>query len=270
MQEWSCQSSKGKWIMEKIVIAPQIVVYKNILKDVSAIIDMIDSGNEVQWEKWYENGSRSSLDFNRASGEDSSPAKDICDAFDYVAKDYIEEFSGENGIWPSFIKNWESTNLNKDYYQIDFFKYNHLMFKNMKWESDLLMGYHVDEFDVDGVFKQHKNIVTINFYLNDNYEGGEICAYNKDLDISYRYKPMAGDAVVMPSSSPFFHAVKPFYSNDRYFLRLFVTYDQGEDAVNNYGEFYSQEHHVGHEGEKDFIDKDFQFLKVNVKEIEVK
>ena len=257
--------------MEKMVIAPQIVVYKNMLKDVAAIIDMIDSGNEIKWEKWYENGFRSSADFNKSSGEESSPLRDICEAFDYVSKDYMQDYKADKGVWPSFIKNWSSYALNKDIYQIDFFKYSHLAFKNMKWDSDLLMGYHVDEFEVDGVFKRQKNIVTINFYLNDDYEGGEICAYNKDLDISYRYKPVAGDAVVMPSASPFFHAVKPFYTKDRYFLRLFITYDQGDNLVySNYGESYSQEHHVGHEGEKDFIDKDFQFLKVNVKEIEVK
>ena len=256
-------------MIEKIVVAPQIVVYKNALSNSSSIIDMIESADEVQWETWYENGWRSSVDFNRSTGEESSPIKDICDAFDYVAKDYMDQYSGDKGIWPSFIKNWNSTNLNKDEYKIDFFKYSHLAFKDMQWDSDLLMGYHVDEFSVDGVFKKQKNIVTINFYLNDDYEGGEICAYNKELDISYRYKPVAGDAVIMPSASPFFHAVKPFYKKDRYFLRLFITYN--DDSIDdNYGEFYSEDHHVGHENEKEFIDKDFQFLNVNVKEIEVK
>ena len=257
-------------MIEKLVISPQIVVYKNALSNSKSIIDMLESNDEVKWQDWYENGWRSSVEFNRLTGEESSPVKEICDAFDYVAKDYMKDYEGGEGTWPTFIRNWNNTNLNQNIYQVDFFKYSHLSFKNMKWDSDLLMGYHVDEFEVDGVFKKQKNIVTINFYLNDDYEGGEICAYNKDLDISYRYKPVAGDAVVMPSASPFFHAVKPFYLKDRYFLRLFITYNQGEDVENNYGEFYSEKHHVGHVGEKEFIDKDFQFLKVNIKEIEVK
>jgi hypothetical protein len=257
-------------MIEKLVIAPQIIVYKNALSNSRSIIDMIESADEVKWETWYENGWRSSVDFDKTKGEESSPIQDICNAFDYVANDYMSDYSGDRGVWPTFIKNWDSTNLNQDNYKIDFFKYSHLSFENMKWESDLLMKYHVDEFDADGVFKKYKNIVTINFYLNDDYEGGEICAYNKDLNVSYRYKPVAGDAVVMPSASPFFHAVKPFYIKDRYFLRLFITYDQGEDVANNYGDFYSEEHHVGHQAEKDFIDKDFQFLNVNIKEVEVR
>ena len=259
---------------KKIIISPQIVVYKNILKNSNSIIDLLESADDndsnPKWKDWYENGWRSSANLNRLDSNKSIEIEKICDAFDYICKDYMEEFSKEKGKWPDFIKDWDSINLNQSNYQIDFFRYNNLKFKNMDWKSDLLMDYHVDEFSVEGVNKKEKNIVTVNFYLNDNYSGGEICAYDDDLKISYRYKPEVGDAVVMPSSAPFFHAVKPFYLADRYFLRMLLTYE--DNLINGQAEpndFYSEKHHVAHLNEKEFIDKNLQFLKVGVKEVEV-
>jgi hypothetical protein len=262
-------------MIEKIIISPQIVVYKNILKNNKSILDMLQSKDNdlVKWDTWYENGWRSSIDFKSLEKKDSenfSEIKAICEAFDYIHEDYIKEYSGSNGIWPNFIKDWNNVNISNSDYKIDFFRYNYLKFKDMNWDSDLLMNYHVDEFSIDGVVKEENKIITINFYLNDDYEGGEICAYNKDLDISYRYKPVAGDAVVMPSSAPFFHAVKPFYLTDRYFLRLFITYkDSISNESNNNSDYFSKNHYVSDLNEKEFIDNDYQFLNVLVKEVEV-
>ena len=254
-------------MIEKIIISPQIVVYKNIFKSSLPLIDFLNSKNkkilDAEWKDWYDNGWRASINFDEIEKSDLDEygyVKEMADAFDYISKDYMNDYSKENGIWPSFIKDWNSINLNN--HNIDFFKYN-------LWDSDFLMDYHVDEFDVDGVFKSQKNIVTVNFYLNDNYEGGEICAYNKDLNVSYRYKPVAGDAVVMPSGSPFFHAVKPFYLNDRYFSRIFINYNDTLVDSTKDKDFFSSEHYVGNPDEKKFIDKGFQFLNVDIKEIEV-
>lgn len=261
-------------MIEKIVISPQIVVYKNIFNSSTPLIDFLNSKSKkilnAEWKDWYDNGWRSSINFDEIEKSDLDEykyVKEMADAFDYIAKDYMSDYSKENGIWPSFIKDWNSINLNN--HNIDFFKYNLSHSEGRDWDSDFLMDYHVDEFDVDGVFKSQKNIVTVNFYLNDNYEGGEICAYNKDLNISYRYKPVAGDAVVMPSGSPFFHAVKPFYLNDRYFSRIFINYNDTSVDSTQDKDFFSSEHSVGNPYEKKFIDKGFQFLNVGIKEIQV-
>jgi hypothetical protein len=260
-------------MVEKIIISPQIVVYKNILKNNKSIIDMMDSSSLVAWDTWYDQGWRSFINFeisNEKNNKNFNDINEICKAFDYIQDDYIKQYHGENGIWPNFLTNWDNVNLGQNEYKIDFFKYNHLSFKGIDWEKDLLMNYHVDEFFVDGVVKKEKKIVTVNFYLNDDYEGGEICSYNQDLNVSYRYKPVAGDAVVMPSSSPFFHAVKPFYSKDRYFLRLFITYnDDLVDSSNNNPYYFSNKHYLTNENESKFIDSGNQFFNVSVKEIEV-
>lgn len=262
-------------MIEKIIISPQIVVYKNIFKNSEKLIDFLNSNDKKiitnNWQDWYDNGWRFSVNFDGIQESDSEEylyLKEMCEASDYISKDYMADYAKEKGIWPSFIKDWDSINLNN--HNIDFFRYNLDHSKDRKWDSDFLMNYHVDEFDVDGVFKSQKNIVTINFYLNDDYEGGEICAYNKDLNVSYRYKPVAGDAVVMPSASPFFHAVKPFYLSDRYFSRVFVNYNDTSIDSSSDSSFFSKEHSVGNPYEKKFIDEGFQFLDVNIKEIEVR
>jgi hypothetical protein len=261
-------------MIEKLIVSPQIVVYKNIFKSSKPMVNFLNSKNkeiiDAEWQDWYDNGWRFSLNFDEIKKSDSLEymyLKEMCDAFDYISKDYMECYSKENGIWPSFIKDWDSINLNN--HNLDFFKYNLDQSKDRNWDSDFLMNYHVDEFDVDGSFKSQKNIVTVNFYLNDDYEGGEICAYNKDLNVSYRYKPVAGDAVVMPSSSPFFHAVKPFYLSDRYFSRIFINYNDASLDGSQVDNFFSKEHFVGNQYEKKFIDEGFQFLNVDIKEIEV-
>jgi hypothetical protein len=261
-------------MIEKIIISPQIVVYKNILKNSQVVVDFLNSDDKKivnnSWQDWYDNGWRFSVNFDeieKSELPEYSYLKEMCDAFDYISKDYMLEYSKENGIWPSFIKDWNNVNLNN--HNIDFFRYKLDHSRDRNWDSDFLMNYHVDEFDVDGVFKSQKNIVTVNFYLNDNYDGGEICAYNKDLNLSYRYKPVAGDAVVMPSASPFFHAVKPFYLTDRYFSRIFINYNDSLVDSSVDSDFFSKEHSVGNPYEKKFIDEGFQFLNVNIEEVEV-
>jgi len=50
------------------------------------------------------------------------------------------------------------------------------------------------------------------FYINDDYEGGEICFPDYNLEI----KPEAGSVVFFPSNSKYIHAVKKVIKGDRY------------------------------------------------------
>jgi hypothetical protein len=57
------------------------------------------------------------------------------------------------------------------------------------------------------------------FYVNDDYEGGEL--YFPALD--FEYKPKAGDFITFPSYEKFTHGVKPVLSgSDRYVLAGFA------------------------------------------------
>jgi hypothetical protein len=56
--------------------------------------------------------------------------------------------------------------------------------------------------------------------LNDDYEGGEISFLNEDDSEVVTWRPKAGDVIVFPSGSPFFHGVHPVLSGNRYIVRL--------------------------------------------------
>ena len=162
----------------------------------------------------------------------------------FIREDYLNEF--ENGIWPSFIKDWKLLKDTNKKYWIDVFRYD-VDLQGEVNPSGLMMEYHVDELPVPGEIKSKRHVATVNFYLNNEYGGGEICVYDSTSNNTYMYKPMPGDAVIMPSTEPFYHGVKPFNKSDRYFLRAFIDSEVkneiewekkynialGEDILNN-------------------------------------
>jgi hypothetical protein len=65
-------------------------------------------------------------------------------------------------------------------------------------------------------------------YLNDDYEGGEICFKINDHYISH--KPQAGDVIVFPSRDPYMHGVRKSFGPRRYMIRCFWEFeDKGSD-----------------------------------------
>ena len=74
-----------------------------------------------------------------------------------------------------------------------------------RWDVGSVMGPHND-----GGYEYPNLAFTIVTYLNDDYEGGEICFSEYDIKI----KPKAGSSVMFPAS--FVHEVKPIISGFRY------------------------------------------------------
>jgi hypothetical protein len=225
-------------VVEKIVVAPQIVIYRGIFKDSSGLINTLSQDNPNSlfspMRKWYEQGLR-----KEAEMTDSLYSKDILDPFalieqnylkefmdivHFIQKDYFNQFSGTNGIWPDFIEDWDQLTNPKSLLYVDFFKYDYTKISNNE-TTGILMDYHVDEFLMPNDKKSKRHVITINLYLNDDYSGGEICAYDSVSNKIYSFKPSPGDIVVMPSLDPFYHAVNNTYNADRYFLRTFIDYD---------------------------------------------
>lgn len=62
-------------------------------------------------------------------------------------------------------------------------------------------------------------LLSMVFYLNDDYEGGEICFPRHRIE----YKPKAGEGIVFPSGFPFPHAVKPVTKGRRYAVIAFLS-----------------------------------------------
>ena len=83
-----------------------------------------------------------------------------------------------------------------------------------KYNVDAYMGPHVDSTD-----RTIKNMPTISIviYLNDDYDGGEICFPNQKISI----KPEAGSMIIFPSYEPYIHDPKPVTSGDKYMSPVF-------------------------------------------------
>ena len=60
------------------------------------------------------------------------------------------------------------------------------------------------------------------FYLNDNYEGGEIYFPNQNIEI----KPKPNTLVFFPGTMEYLHGVKPITDGIRYTLTSFWTFDK--------------------------------------------
>lgn len=230
-------------MIDKLIVAPQIVVYKNLLKDSAELLEIINNNDRSdslwpKWETWYEQGENINQLFRRKefiiNDSDSESLKKekiifqkICDIYDFVQKDYLNEFAKEKGMWPTYIKQWDKVWEKLDPFHINIYKYSNELCGTDS-EEGLMLQYHVDEMPEVHDAPRHQ-VVTITFYLNDNYDGGEICFYSEAENKAYRYKPKSGDVTVFPSGAPFYHAVENFSGSDRYFMRIFIPYSADGD-----------------------------------------
>jgi len=99
----------------------------------------------------------------------------------------------------------------------------------VKWTEGMSTGLHADCERPDGSPAFHANFYRLNisalFYVNDNYEGGEIVfpRFNKVV------KPKAGDLILFPSNGPYRHQVNEVIGKqNRYTIPSWHTFDLPE------------------------------------------
>jgi hypothetical protein len=95
-----------------------------------------------------------------------------------------------------------------------------------KYSPGGAMQYHTDFVQEKSHMPGFKFHTTCLFYLNDNYEGGEInfAILNEDKTevlFHYEYKPKEGDLIIFPSGDPFFHGVNIVESGYKYIIRTY-------------------------------------------------
>lgn len=214
-------------------IDDSIWVFKNAIKNSQDFVEHFEKNKE--WRDWYTFGklaegpnfqSVSFQDFptpdqwqnskkhkNTGFGEEHYFDNQIDDLFYYVTKLYIES----NNI---VLDNWYADGWNIAKY-----------ITNLKEHTEYVMMHHTDfqrEFEYN---PDLKFAITTVFYLNDNYDGGEIMFRfldEKDPSVikkDYIYKPSAGDILVFPSGPPHYHGVKAVTSGEKYIIRNYWRYD---------------------------------------------
>jgi hypothetical protein len=77
-------------------------------------------------------------------------------------------------------------------------------------DLDMAMGYHHDD-------SQPHTLSGLVFYINDDYEGGEIHYKEKDI----LWKPIKNSIVFHPSSEEYTHGVKSIITGERYMVTMF-------------------------------------------------
>lgn len=83
---------------------------------------------------------------------------------------------------------------------------SHNPYKILKYNTGGKFDSHMD--DGGGNFRRVSTV----YYLNDDYEGGELCFPQFGIEL----KPKAGDMVIFPSSYVYSHSVNPVISGNRY------------------------------------------------------
>lgn len=101
-----------------------------------------------------------------------------------------------------------------DFYdvKINLFNKNHLHL--VKFEKDFSLDPHVDTLSHEG------NHIASVYYINDDYEGGEINFPDHNLSI----KPKANSLIIFPGNENYLHEVRKIVDKDRYSSSLWFQY----------------------------------------------
>lgn len=215
-------------------ISNGIVLYKNVFNNSQDILSFFkevelyeeDTYVMKKFDVWGNHGIWTEIDsasfhvFRSANGEEETKQKfileKIYEAYTLVKKDFMSKY-GNKDIWP---KHYSKINLFNEGInaKIAFLKYDSNDKKGDKNSPINVNAFHSDVFQQDMDTPGYKLIFTSMIYLNDDYEGGEICFWDGEKIIGY--KPEAGDIIVFPSCEPFYHGVLNTYENDRYAIRV--------------------------------------------------
>jgi hypothetical protein len=255
--------------LEAIEIYPNILVYKNMFKDVSKSYKILtDSLTETEdrffspWTQWsifgdYLNPISPSFSMSGKYGNlknietttdiqenQKNFAIEMMENFHLVTEDYIKRYNidvdlndtsiDEDG---NSVQTWRWTGGTIGKYHVS------------TEDTQVGMRYHSDYMREQGSSPGYKFVITCTIYFNDDYDGGEIdFAMGNKL---VKYKPEAGDLLVFPSGhpdylteegKPYLHGVMPSYNKNKFLSRMYwQKYQRGTD------DWYAKEQEFGKE-----------------------
>ena len=255
--------------IEAIEIYPNILVYKNMFKDISKSYKVLtDSFVESEdrlfspWSQWsifgeYLNpiipgfsmsdktGNLKNIETKTTTQEDQKNfGIEMMENFHIVTEDYIKRFNID--------VDFNAKVLDEDGFEIPLWRWTggtigkyHISTEEQQYR----MTYHSDYIREQGCAPGYKFVITCTIYFNDDYEGGEIDFVMSDKLV--KYKPEAGDLLVFPSGHPeyltedgvpYLHGVMPAYHKHKFLSRMYwQKYEKGNQ------EWYEQENKFGKE-----------------------
>jgi hypothetical protein len=208
-------------------------VFKGAIKNPEDFVNYFNKNKE--WKDWYTFG-------KVADGPNLDSG--IFEEFPTLeewrkAKNYKETVPGEPQYFEAQIEDLfyhatklykESNNISLDNWVEDGWNIAKYI-PNLKDHSDYAMMHHTD-FQREFLYNPGLKFgVTAVFYLNEDYDGGEVMFRFLDehdrsvIKKDYSYKPSAGDILVFPSGPPHYHGVKAVTSGEKYIIRNYWRYD---------------------------------------------
>jgi hypothetical protein len=252
--------------VQHISLYPKIDIYTNIL-DTKLIIEKIKNLPDSVWEEWSTFGHYFTI-YGVLVNEKILP-----DSINF--SNIIETDPAKKEIAELIEKAFFNTTL--EYIKrnsMSFDNWHHAAFSVCKYitlggnSEKLAMGYHTDYTQEIAEQPGYKHGITVTMYLNDDYEGGEICfkIMNGDINDKIEHDPMAGEILIFPSGQPYYHAVKKITKGEKYFIRSFwyFKYDGSEEWLKNQ-EFYGKEEWAKMEKKRVSVDC-YKYLKYDYEE----
>jgi predicted 2-oxoglutarate/Fe(II)-dependent dioxygenase YbiX len=215
-------------------IYPNVIVYRNMLSDPEKsykIIANSESSGEgkyflKEWTPWAQFGTYTQIkwgeELNDAiKNEIFEEEKALSEEITFAYNKAVSHYTKHTGLLFPADATFSGHSYCKYFDQIDDLKNN----MTMQYHTD----YIISQRDMPGP-KFH---TTCTFYINDNYEGGDLEFFFDGNIINY--KPRAGDLVVFPSTDPYYHGVKQIFNGNKYFVRNFVmtTYEGSKEWLDN-------------------------------------
>ncbi len=201
---------------------PKVDIYNNLLPDSDRLYQIIKESEKNsdgryyfrKWDKWSVFGTyaqekhdeREEREFGTQYDDEKYLADRVYESYSLAINDYVKR---HNIIIPENGKLMTSS-FSKYDCDIDVLKNN------------MTMPYHTDYIISERALPGWKFFLTCTTYINDDYDGGDICFYINGNFINY--KPKAGDIMIFPSTLPYYHGVKTIKKNNKFFIRNFIQY----------------------------------------------
>ena len=218
---------------------PKIDVYTGLLPDADRLYQIMkESENNAdgryylrEWDQWsvfgtytQHKGESEDAETGQRYDEEKYLSDRVYEAYNAAINDYLERHKIELPEGSTLM----SSSFSKYDEQID-------MMNNA-----LTMQYHTDYVISERDMPGDKFFITCTTYINDDYDGGDICFYIDEKFINH--KPKAGDILVFPSTEPYYHGVKAITKGNKFFVRNFIVYsfsgtDQWLENQRKYGAY---------------------------------
>ena len=204
-------------------LLPGVILYRGMLKDPELAYNIMmrsESSEESnffqQWTPWAQYGTYTQAkeqhlvelaEKNEIFYEEKALFEEIANSYDKAISHYFKH----TGIEIPEGARYSGQSWCKYFNLIDTLK------------NKMTMQYHTDFIISQKDMPGEKFHTTCTFYINDNYNGGDIEFYVDGKFVNH--KPSAGDLLVFPSGEPFYHGVKTIPDGNKFFIRNFVMFD---------------------------------------------